>query len=109
MQEYVPHKLTTIDLVLFDASHLYTDCRDAYQRIESRLAPDALILVHDTGDWYTGELPPQWAAWKGHRATYLEEDRRFVRYLRKEGYSDITFGTNEHLRHGYTVLMKPQW
>lgn len=99
-----------LDLVLFDASHLYGDNVAAFSNIEPILSPKALILIHDTGDWYTGELPPQWEAFQKERSIFLEHDRKFVRYLRcVKGYSDTTFESSDHLRHGYTILKKPSW
>lgn len=99
----------SIDLALFDASHILKQSIAAFKNLTPSLSPKALILVHDTGDWYTGELPPQWEAWKENRATFLEHDRNFVRYLRQQGFLDITFESSDHLRHGYTVLKKPNW
>lgn len=98
-----------VDLVLIDAAHLYDDNVAAYENVLPVLSSDAVILVHDTGDWKTDDLPPQWAAWVEHRAMFLEHDRKFVRYLREKGYSDVTFGTARHLRHGITVLQRRTW
>jgi predicted O-methyltransferase YrrM len=108
MEEYDPvydGVKPEVDLVFFDASHLYKDNVAAYENVKPVLSPEALILVHDTGDWYKGELPPQWEAWKERRAEYLVHDRQFVEYLReKEGYRDVTFSSTRNLRHGITVL-----
>ncbi len=111
MKDFDPwfHGFKQIDLVLFDASHLFNDYRLTFEKIEPLLTERCAILVHDTGDWFLGELPPQWDAWKEHRATFLEEDREFVRYLRSKGWSDVTFESPDHLRHGYTMLTKPRW
>lgn len=111
MQEFDPLEdcLSPVDLVLFDASHIYDHSVEAFELIKQGLSDNPILLVHDTGDWYTGELPPQWLEWQEHRNIYLQHDRKFVGYLREQGYSDITFQSSDHLRHGYTVLMKPQW
>lgn len=103
--------LRDVDLVFVDASHLFTDCMAAYERFAPVLSPRALILVHDTGDWPPPgtPLPPQWEAWKHHRAHFLGHDRAFVRALREFGWADVTFGTPDHLRHGITVLSRPTW
>lgn len=98
-----------LDLILFDASHLFDDNLAAYSKCVPLLQPRTVILVHDTGEWYTGELPPQWEAWKEHRDEFLQEDRKFVRYLRTEGWNDVTFENPNALRHGYTMLTKPRW
>lgn len=112
MQEYDPvaDGVPRLDFVLIDASHLYADNIAAYNKFKPLLSKFALILIHDTGEWYTGELPPQWAGWAERRTTYVTEDRAFVCYLREsEGWNDITFQSSDHLRHGYTVLAKPTW
>lgn len=112
MKNYEPSQhVTGIDLILFDASHLYADYVAAYEKCVPLLQSRTVILVHDTGEWPPEgtPLPPQWEAWKEHRATYLEEDREFVRYLRTQGWSDVTFENPDSLRHGYTMLTKPRW
>lgn len=111
MRVFYPNEfgIDRIDLVLFDASHLYNDSITTFRNIEKYLSPKALILVHDTGDWKTDDLPPQWEAFKTDRAVLLEHDRKFVRFLRGHGYLDITFESSEHLRHGYSVLKKIEW
>lgn len=113
MQDFDPNEfgIRQLDLVLFDASHLLADNTAAFEMIEPWLTQRAVILVHDTGEWYNGPdpLPPQWAAWVEHREALLEGDRGFVRYLRGKGWSDVTFESPDHLRHGYTMLTKPRW
>lgn len=111
MQEFSPIAITpsAIDFVLFDASHIYEHSVAAFEQVNWVLSDNPILLVHDTGDWYKGELPPQWAEWQEHREIYLQHDRKFVRYLRGQGYSDVTFESSDHLRHGYTVLMKRKW
>lgn len=111
MRLYDPktNNMDEINLVLFDASHLCTDYIKAYQNIKSILSSKSLILVHDTSDWFKGVLPTQWEWFKEEREILTQQDRKFVVYLREEGYNDITFESDEHLRHGYTVLKKCNW
>jgi hypothetical protein len=109
MKTYQPPEGIKFDLVLFDASHVYDDSVKTFTNIETYLSPKVLILVHDTGNWREKDLPPDWSSFKLGREIILKNERDFIRFLRTQGYSDVSFESSEHLRHGYTILKKLDW
>jgi hypothetical protein len=95
-----------LDIVFFDASHICGDNIDAYNRISFHLAPECLIIVHDTGYWDTSkytDLPFELKNTDGI-VSHRREELNFVHYLRTQGYEAINLGTHTEFRCGLTIL-----
>ncbi len=107
----------TIDLCFIDASHdLYLN-QETWRRVLPSLAPNALVLVHDTGTWSRHCLTPVFAK---HAAQKPEnwlsvdlfqphpDERKFVNWICSQGggWMPIHLHTEATLRHGLTLLQR---
>jgi len=106
MTEWVPPEdVKDIGLVYFDASHKCEDSLAAYDILEFRLSPTALLICHDTGDWcdpYPNEDFKKFTA----RKETVDGEREFVRCLFQRGWQAIAFGCTTQFRHGLTILQR---
>jgi predicted O-methyltransferase YrrM len=104
-----------IDLVLFDAAHDLALNLETFARIYPRLAPGAIIAVHDTGTWARAHMRPEHHSWAAERpGGWLseeeyqpwEEERRFVNTLRENcpELAQLHLHSARTLRHGLTLL-----
>jgi predicted O-methyltransferase YrrM len=106
-----------IDLAFIDASHDVEINRRTFERLESLLADDAVIVIHDTGTWAAEHMTPghvQYAA--GAPGWWLSADefvhqpgeREFVNWVREAHpeFSQVNLHTRRTLRHGMTILQR---
>jgi predicted O-methyltransferase YrrM len=106
-----------IDLCFIDAAHdLYLN-QETWRRVLPSLAPNALVLVHDTGTWSRHRLTPTFAEYAAQRPdNWLNVDvfqphpdeREFVNWICSQGggWTAIHLHTEATLRHGITLLQR---
>jgi predicted O-methyltransferase YrrM len=106
-----------IDLCFIDASHELDLNVRTFERLVPLLAPDALVVVHDTGTWNARHMAPLHLAHVEARpdlwvadAQYAHqpEERAFVNWIRERhpDFAQLHLHTQETLRHGITVLQR---
>ena len=106
-----------IDFVFFDAAHELELNIATFARIVDRLAPDAMIAIHDTGLWqrehfspihatFTGEYPGVWV----NEDLYAHQpgERAFVNWIvaGPHRFSGIHLHSTRTLRHGLSLLQR---
>lgn len=105
---YVDHR--TVDVVFFDADHVLESNTAAWERVAPSLAPDALVLVHDTGYWPQNLWPdaPDFGFVDDEgRRWHRPDEVNFVGWLRIfAGYRAISLCSSREIRHGLSVLQR---
>jgi predicted O-methyltransferase YrrM len=107
----------SIDLCFFDASHDLDLNQETWRRVLASLAPNALVLVHDTGIWNRQHLTPTLAKNASQRPdNWLSADdfqphpdeREFVNWICAQGggWVPVHLHTCATLRHGLTLLQR---
>lgn len=95
-----------IDLVLFDASHVWKDSIGAWGKVWPHIRKGGLVVVHDTGGYknYNPKFPIQ-TEWKGHIIACPDE-HDFLDHLKGDGWSVVNLVCTSKIRHGIAVLQK---
>ena len=103
-----------VDLAFFDGSHDFGLNVTAFEKVRKCLSERALIVVHDTGEWYNNVKGFQTA--KGHFVAgstgggyiHQPDERRFVNYIRvnMDDFDQIHLHSTSKFRHGLTVLQR---
>ncbi len=106
-----------IDFVFFDAAHELDLNQETFRRIVSRLAPEAMIAIHDTGLWHRShftamhetfvrEMPGEWK--NDDLYAHQPGERAFIDWIVSEHpeFTAIHFHTTETLRHGFSLLQR---
>lgn len=117
--DFVPDDVhgRTIDLCFIDASHDLRLNQETWRRVLPSLAPNALVLVHDTGTWSRHRLTPvfaEYAAQKPENWLSIDvfqphpDERKFVNWICSQGggWMPIHLHTEATLRHGLTLLQR---
>lgn len=105
-----------IDFVFFDASHDLDLNKTTFKKIQSSLAPGAMIAVHDTGVWnkdFFSEIHNNFAS-NSHNGIWITdkqyahqpEERTFVDWVVSEnqGFCSIHLHSLATLRHGLSLI-----
>ncbi len=112
-----------IDFLFIDASHDLATNQDTWRALEPRLAPDAVVAVHDTGLWCHDAIDNgrygHWGtagtvAWVGHAAEpvrgrfHQPHEVAFVRWIVDAfpAWAKMDFMSTRTFRHGTTVLQR---
>ena len=106
-----------LDFVFFDAAHQLDLNQRTFEKIQSQLAPRAIIAIHDTGIWNTEfyqdvhrafnqEMPIIMTA-EGY-CIHQPGERKFVEWIRREypDFQAIHLHSVRTLRHGLTLLQR---
>jgi predicted O-methyltransferase YrrM len=106
-----------IDFCFLDASHDLALNRATFERLLGLLAPEALVVVHDTGTWsrphmedvhrgFADARPDLWID-EGEYA-HQPEERQFVNWVRETypEFAQVHLHSRETVRHGTTVLQR---
>jgi predicted O-methyltransferase YrrM len=107
----------TIDLCFIDASHNLGLNKEMWHRVLPSLAPNALVLVHDTGTWsrhhltrasaeYAAQRPDNWLS--ANVFQVHPDEREFVNWICAQdgGWVPVHLHTDATLRHGLTLLQR---
>lgn len=105
MRDFVPPAGTEVGVCYYDASHDFEDSKAAYLKIKPFLAPECLIVIHDTGTWND---PDAWGAdFRPVREAAVRGERAFVGWLqRQDCWTPVSFASRRAFRHGLTVLQR---
>lgn len=115
--ETVDFRARSIDILFFDASHLFEDNVEAWKRVETYMSVGSLVILHDTGWWNTELMPPEWPTLMADAGYVTEEEKngliahcpgeqRFSAYLIGRQWRALLLNPTHVLRHGLTVLQK---
>ena len=106
-----------IDLCFIDASHLFELNQITFKKLESSLAEEAIIAVHDTGIWMkpffgsahqqrATEAPGGWISETEYQQ--CPDERKFVNWILtdRHGFSEVHLHSKHVLRNGMTLIQK---
>jgi predicted O-methyltransferase YrrM len=106
-----------IDLAFIDASHDVGLNRRTFERLQSLLADDAVVVIHDTGAWaaehmtpfhveYAAAQPGGWVS--ADEYVHQAGEREFVNWVREAHpeFAQINLHARRTLRHGMTILQR---
>lgn len=102
-----------IDFIFLDATHKFECNKITFEKILPYLTDNCIIMVHDTGYWNKKfMLELHFAFTKGkwiddiHYA-HRPEELQFINWVKEEyNFNLIKFGSDNCLRHGFTLLQK---
>jgi len=117
--EFDPHDVgnEAIDFVFFDAAHELNLNIETFRRVVDHLAPEAMLVIHDTGLWHRAhfaaihdtfvrEYPGEWQG----RDLYAHQpgERAFVDWIvaGPHGFAAIHLHSARTLRHGFSLLQR---
>jgi predicted O-methyltransferase YrrM len=97
-----------VDLLFFDADHVLSTSQTAWERAAGALAPDALVVVHDTGFWPVDLWPdaPDLGVVDNGRRWHRPDEVEFVAWLRGRGFEGVDLCSSRELRMGLTILRR---
>lgn len=97
-----------VDLVFFDGSHDFKINVATMDRLDTMLAPDAIIAVHDTGCWRTDlfDSPGFGKLVAPNLRMHQPHEVAFCDYLQKKGWNRINMTPTHIVRHGLSLLQR---
>ena len=111
----LPDDGAPIDFLFVDCSHDFDINCAMWAALEPRLAPNAVVMVHDTGLWADGPTPAQYRGWgqageaRGARGWFHQPaEVRFVRWVTDThaDWARMDFLCTHVWRHGFTLLQR---
>lgn len=106
-----------IDVVFIDASHDLKLNQLTWNALEASLAPNAIVLIHDTGTWSRDQFRPVNKWFEETKAGYWLTPTEYVHQADERMFSNWILGLNRGfvaihlhslavLRHGLTILQR---
>jgi predicted O-methyltransferase YrrM len=100
-----------IDLAFFDDGHIFDINTNAFVKVIEYLAPNAVIVVHDTGLHVVKKEPFQMGSCDFENfcgAAHQHDERRFINWIIENypNWSVIQLHSFNIFRHGFTILQK---
>ena len=101
----------TIDLAFFDAGHLFYMNKYAFEQIINFLAPNAVIVVHDTGLHVQKKFSFEMCVCDFENycgSVHQNDERRFINWIitTYPEWEVIHLHSFNIFRHGFTILQK---
>jgi hypothetical protein len=111
-----------IDFLFIDGAHDFEINKATWDALEPQLAPDAVVVVHDTGLWVPAVSPPEFGhwgvsgvvSWEGladtevHGRYHQLHEVQFVNWITATypQWAKLDFMSRNTFRHGFTVLQR---
>jgi predicted O-methyltransferase YrrM len=106
-----------VDLAFLDASHDFDVNIRTFERLETLLADDALVVVHDTGTWrrelFGGAQAEAARGWdqnwvRSDEYAHRPGERAFINWIRDvhPQFAQVNLHSRRALRNGMTVLQR---